>query len=260
MDVIIKLKDFYEKFKGEKGFIGKTEAGENIPYFKLGNGSPTIIVVGGVHAREYITTYLVMELIKEGLACNYGTAYFVPMLNIDGVKICLNGNDLYKANGNMVDLNVNFDAMFGQGIKNLSYKHFENYVGPFPFSESETRALRDFTLRVAPDMTISYHSKGEEIYYNFFQGEKRLRRDLSLAKVVEKNTGYKIKTTYGSVGGYKDWCIYKLFIPSLTVEVGNDALSHPVKKECLTDIYEKNRGTVTLLLKKIKELKESNEY
>ena len=43
-------------------------------------------------------------------------------------------------------------------------------------------------------------------------------------------TGYPHKIIYGSAGGYKDWCLQKLQIPSYTVECGSDKLKHPIKK------------------------------
>ena len=68
------------------------------------------------------------------------------MVNIDGVEIAINNKPLYKANANGVDLNVNFDAKWGSGESNLTTINDENYIGKHPFSESETKALRDFTL------------------------------------------------------------------------------------------------------------------
>ena len=62
-----------------------------------------------------------------------------------------------------------------------------------------------------------------------------------MAKEVSFVTGYPLVTATSSAGGYKDWCIEKLEIPSLTIEVGGDELSHPIGKEHLDKIYEKNK-------------------
>jgi len=51
----------------------------------------------------------------------------------------------------------------------------------------------------------------------------------------------------GSVGGYKDWCIQRFGIPSFTVEVGKDVLTHPLREDALADILAKNEKTVFLL-------------
>ena len=91
-------------------------------------------------------------------------------------------------------------------------------------------------------MTISYHSKGEEIYFNFFQNKCRLERDEKIAKKFSESTGYLIKNVENvSSGGYKDWCVKKLKIPSLTIELGSDELSHPIKLDKLEEIYQKHK-------------------
>ena len=246
MDIIEKINDYYSRFSGEKGIIGKSLLGENIYYFKVKKTSyPKIIVQYSIHAREYVTSYLALRQMEDFIKFSkFGLVYFVPMLNPDGVKICLNGKKEYKSNGRGVDLNVNFDAKWGRGVTNKKIAGDSDYIGKYPFSEPESRALRDFTLKVKPDFTISYHSKGEEIYYSFSQTGKRLERDYQLALQVESVTGYKIKETPGSCGGYKDWCIDKLKIPSITIEVGSDDKVHPLGEMDANDIYIKNRGLI----------------
>lgn len=250
MDVLDKLDFFYKRFAGEKGCIGKTLLGEEIKYFCVEKTkSPTIIVQYAIHAREYITTLLALKQIKYFTRFGrLGRVYFIPAVNVDGIKISLKAMPLYKANARGVDLNVNFDANWGTGRSNLKHAGSENYIGTKPFSEPETMALRNFTLLVKPDITLSYHCKGEEIYYQFFQTGKELKRDLLLAKSLAGVTGYKIKNTPFSAGGYKDWCIQKLKIPSFTIEVGNDALVHPLKEKALKEIYKKNKKVITTLM------------
>ncbi|MBE5756590.1 MAG: hypothetical protein E7342_02205 [Clostridiales bacterium] len=252
MDVIKELKIFYKRFKGEKGIIGYSTKKRPLYYFSIGGGEKKIIATYSIHAREYITTYLAMETIKYLSDKKLdGKIYFIPCVNPDGVKICIKGKPLYKANYRKVDLNVNFDADFGKGKSNLFYENDENYVGKHPFSEKETKALRDFTKLIRPNLTLSYHSKGEEIYYSFKQKGERLKKDFALAKEIALLTGYEIKETPFSSGGYKDWCIDKLSIPAFTIEVGNDNLTHPIKKESLPDIFNKNKEVLTRLLEKL---------
>ena len=66
-------------------------------------------------------------------------------------------------------------------------------------------------------------------------------RDERLANIISSCTGYKVKPTLNSAGGYKDWCIEKLKIPALTIEVGSDDLSHPIGKRHLRKIYRQNK-------------------
>lgn len=249
MNVLARLKVFYKKFKGQKQIIGKTSKGSNIYAFTVCKSDyPTVIMTYGIHAREYITTYLALKQIADFERYGErGKVIFLPAVNPDGIKISLTKNPLYKANARGVDLNVNFDARWGEGSQNVFVKGSQNYVGKFPFSENETRALRDLTLKVNPDITVSYHSKGEEIYWQFFQDEEREKRDYRYAKAVSDCTGYPLVTVLNSAGGYKDWCIEKLKIPALTIEVGSDNLSHPIKKEHLEEIYQRNKEVIFTL-------------
>lgn len=254
MNVIEELQSFYANFNGEKGVFGYSHLNKPLYFFKVYKSPiPKIICQYSIHAREFITTYLAIEQIKDFIKNGKkGTIYFLPMVNPDGVEICLNKDKTYKANVRGVDLNVNFDAKWGSGEKNVFFKDTQNYVGEFPFSEAETQALRDFTLKLKPNMTLSYHSKGEEIYYEFFQDKKSLIRDKKVARKVAHVTGYKIKSTPNSAGGYKDWCVQKLKIPALTVEVGNDNLSHPIEKEHISTIFKQNKKVLEVITERIK--------
>ena len=196
----------------------------------------------------YITTYLAIMQAEEFAAFGKkGTVFFLPAVNIDGIAEVIGGDTTYKANANMVDLNVNFDARWGEGAKNVRGKAPENYIGAYPFSESETAALRDFTLMVQPDLTLSYHSKGEEIYWEFFQDGRARERDFRIANAVSAVTGYPVKSAGKSAGGYKDWCVERLKIPALTIEVGSDNLSHPIGEEFAEEIFLKNRDVIKIL-------------
>lgn len=165
--------------------------------------------------------------------------------------LAINGNSdfsLWKANADGVDLNVNFDARWGEGRENGFYKSSQNYIGKYPFSARETRALANFTKRIKPCATISYHLKGEEIYWEFGQTSHRRYRDKRYAEAIAKYTGYKAVTPQGSVGGYKDWCIQELKIPSFTIEVGNDKFPHPFPYDQFSVIFEQNKDLPRRLL------------
>ena len=155
-----------------------------------------------------------------------------------------NNFPLWKANIRGVDLNVNFDAHWATGKQNVFKRGRENFVGAVPESEPETKALVHFTKAIRPHMTISYHSKGEVIYYKFFQTGKFLKRDKQIAKAIATITGYRLASGKGSAGGYKDWCVEKLNIPALTIEVGTDTLSHPIEKEYLDMIARQNQSVL----------------
>ena len=145
-----------------------------------------------------------------------------------------------------MDLNCNFDADWGTGKLNTRNRGSENCIGDKPFSESETSALARFTMRVKPFVTLSFHTKGGEVYWEFNgNGDERG------ANIIAGYTGYTAKKITGSAGGYKDWCIQKLNIPAYTVECGSDDLVHPIEsliriKECfgLLKHFTENYGKI----------------
>ena len=254
----------------EKIEIGRTTLNRPIYAFEIGCGYPKIIVQYAIHAREYITYYLAnlhaIHLLKT-LRQGYGTIYIIPVVNIDGVALCIDGVDtaknfadsllemnngsdfsLWKANIKGVDLNVNFPAKWGTGAKNTKKAGAQNFIGVSPASESETEALMNFTNLIKPNLTLSYHSKGEVLYYDFYQSILNKIRDKKIAKIVSKSTGYKIMPSGKSAGGYKDWCIMQ-GIPAITIEVGRDEWTHPIKFDKLPQIYEKNKNVYNDLLK-----------
>lgn len=83
--------------------IGTTQDGRNIYRIVIGNrqAAKKILVIGSIHAREYITTPLVMRQVQEMLDRRGGgdnvldnvCIHYVPMLNPDGVAISQYGVD-----------------------------------------------------------------------------------------------------------------------------------------------------------------------
>ncbi len=269
MDIYERVTRFYEGVKTEKAKLGQTYFGRTVYAMKAGSGRPTGIASYAIHGREYITARLAFAQYERGV--KRGSCWFVPLVNPDGALLSerglstapseererlldMNGSDdffLWKANGRGVDLNVNFPARWGQGVKNVRIVGSENYIGSAPCSEMETRALMRFTLAARPDYTVSYHTKGEEIYWRFYQPPERAERDYSIGKILADKTGYPLREALGSVGGYKDWCIEKLKIPAFTVEVGKDCFPHPLGEDALSDIIEKNGGAIYALSEKL---------
>lgn len=218
-----------------------------------------------MHAREWITAKLVLEQIRRGVR---GGVWFIPLVNPDGALLSqcgissvegrrrremlvrINGGfdfSLWKANADGVDINVNFDANWGKGKGNLTDPAPQGYIGPCAFSSEEAQALKSFTLAVRPDFTVSYHTKGEVIYWRFGQNALRCLRDRRLARILQRSTGYPLGEAPCSAGGYKDWCIQKLRIPAFTVEVGSDRLAHPLGESALKDIVSRNGDSIRKL-------------
>lgn len=253
--------NYLSRYGIETGAIGASRFGRLIPYVRAGEGKDKIIVTAAIHAREHVSALFAIKqlykIVAEEPECSI---YFVPMLNPDGNVLIekgaeafkgekefllgLNGGksdfSLWKANAAGVDLNTNFDAQWGKGAQNKTAPSSENYIGKCPFSEPETRAIAEFTRKLKPCLTLSYHAKGREIYYEFGQEGAALVRDRKVAEYASELTGYAIiEGTRGSAGGYKDWCISELGIPSLTVELADDALKHPLSDSCINEDFNR---------------------
>ncbi len=264
MDIYQEITNFYHTVEKEKRIIGRTLFGRNLYAIKIGRGNPIGVAQYAIHGREFITARLAVAHYEKGL--KKGSCWLLPLMNPDGCLLSEKGIStvenradkerllllnkgnldfsLWKANGRGVDLNVNFDAKWGEGIKNLRKAGEENYIGEAPFSEPETRALKEFTEEIKPDYTVSYHTKGEEIYWYFSQSTHTCPLHFALAQTIAYSTGYEIAQVKGSVGGYKDWCIHKWGIPSFTIEAGKDKFSHPLGEEAFEDILKKNENVL----------------
>lgn len=255
--------------------IGKSLFGQEIYATHTGSyNGKQLIVQGAIHAREWITARLVTELARYYYTrTEVGGIYFIPIMNPDGVRLVLDGPDFvrcqstrdfligingspdfsqYKADGNGVDLNTNFDARWGTGAQNVFCPAAESFVGYYPDSEREVNDLIRFTLKNNPAATISYHTKGQVIYYGFEgQSEASLLRDKRIADLLAESTGYAAIKTANSSGGYKDWCIEKLGIPAFTIETGADYLAHPIGEEHLAEMFEENKDVPRIVLNNV---------
>ncbi len=254
------------------GSIGRTITGAHILCFHLGpTDGAQMIVQGGMHAREWITSLLVTRqaftLRREKLPLGI---YFLPMTNPDGCTLAQTGADvfpeharrlitinggedfsLWKANLRGVDINCNFDAKWGSGRGNLTTPAPASYIGERPESEAETQALARLTRRIRPVMTVSYHALGREIYYEFGQTGEALARDRELGEMAAAYLGYTlVDGDLGSAGGYKDYCV-GLGISALTIEIVGGDRTHPLSEPDLAQ-EEKNLWLPMILAEALK--------
>ncbi|MCP4606669.1 MAG: hypothetical protein GY847_40205 [Proteobacteria bacterium] len=116
------------------------------------SAEPEIRIVGGIHGNECMSVELVLETI-EVLVNGYGDnafasdlidraeLVFVPMINPDGHE----AETATRENANDIDLNRNF-----------SFAWIDE--GDAPFSEPETRAIRDLSQNMSFVLGITYHT------------------------------------------------------------------------------------------------------
>ena len=247
--------------------LGYTNFGRKILAVErnLNKDFATAIFVGGMHAREYITTDLLCRFLDEKVFDEIDSfnVSLILMANPDGVELVKHGIEsvpdssrkkvleinrnscdfsMWKANGIGEDINNNFDANFGTNVHSKKPSS-SGFAGEFAESVIESRLIANYTRRKRPFFTVSYHAMGEEFYFNFFQDKSRLMRDRVIASRFARSTGYAVRNVEkSSSGGYKDWCVQKLKIPSLTIEIGSDSLLHPIDEKHLDDIYSLHKA------------------
>ncbi|HOK82016.1 MAG: hypothetical protein GX095_06265 [Clostridiales bacterium] len=270
--------DYLEKCRGCGAFVktvGYTVCGREIKMLTKGVGEAKALIVGGVHAREHITTDLLFALAAE-----YDGKYavdIIPALNIDGIllakfginsiplklserKLLIMANNgsydfsQWKANIRGVDINNNFDAGWGEGAGNVFSPAPAGYVGSAPHSEPETRAAVTLMDSLKYSLVIAYHSKGEEIYWGF--RDKNPHKEE--ARRISEALGYPLKETPESAGGLKDYWIQKTGRLGLTIEVGEDRFPHPYPENELPALIEKHKGILKLFGETAEELCEKN--
>lgn len=223
----------------EMKVIGTSVNGKNIYDFAIGNpdAESSVLVVGTLHAREYICATVLMREIEFYLS-NYNQSidgikpsevlqttqiHYIVMANPDGVAISQSKNARWKANARGVDLNRNFPARkFVVGGK----KGAEGYSGKKALSEPESRAVASLTRHLQKEQNlqgvVNYHAMGQIIYGSC--SAKGIYKDTkTMYRIAKQETGYKdaYESSGKSSGGqYREYVMYMLGIPSVTIEVG----------------------------------------
>ena len=237
------------------GSIGKSEEERDIPVLLLGdpNANKQVILQGAMHAREHFTAWLLMAIadnaLTAGKLADKSICYhIIPMSNPDGVALSqsqvLNSAQeaiyqqdlaygyttadkssyamLWKSNALGIDLNRNFPSGWENSLEHTAPSS-SHYRGESPLCAAESKALADYTNSHNFDATLSFHSSGSVLYYQYGSNQSVNNRSYSLALAVQSSTGYTpVGSNDGTSGaGYKDWAIDALGIPSLTVEIGS---------------------------------------
>lgn len=207
------------------------------------------------HTR--LVTYNVEKMLERV------TLHVVPMVNPDGVDIVLHGVDResqdyaklvswnrsedfskrWQSNYHGVDLNHNYDAGF-ELSKKAEYEYgilgpsYTRYVGEFPESEPETKAVCDYVRKNDFSLVLAYHSQGEVIYYDY--NGYVPEHGYEIGKQLSLSSGYLLDKTAGiaSYGGFKDWFIQTYQRPGYTIEVGHGV--NPLGIYQFEEIYQKN--------------------
>jgi len=152
---------------------------------------PVSLIIAHIHAEEVAGMEATIKLMQKLVTNqdpyrtirNQTQTYIIPTMNPDGLEVLSLGLDRYwRKNGYIppelhldscvvvqgmgedscgVDLNRNFDInwIFGDTLfVRENVEPFDYYRGPAPFSEPESRAVRDFAMQIKPTVSIVWHS------------------------------------------------------------------------------------------------------
>ncbi len=238
--------------------IGKTWEERDIICVTLSDGmadadeKPALFYTGTIHAREWIGIELALAYARYVIEnidydpqlrtlLRRATFYMVPCANPDGFEYSRNHFSFWRKNRRQnadgsygVDLNRNFSVGFTPNKNTTS----NVYSGPEPFSEPETRALRDFVL-AHPNITIAldYHSQGNVFFpaHNFIHEDAIDATDLNvlsanMAEEIRKVSGREYGVHMGKppthlISGSGREFYYSTGALALVVEVGSRNIS-----------------------------------
>ena len=194
---------------------------------------PLVWMVCGVHAREWTVPYTCLHFLQKLNTIFQSTEAspedhilsalrykFILVANPDGYIYSMSGDRMARKNRHLgycssnegVDLNRNFPVGFQKHDDFCS----NTYAGPEPFSEPESRAIRDSVAGDVPWLFLSVHGNAQvwTSPYAYKMGSASLADTPDLKYLVEKiqnkfGTSYRSGSSYqifNSVGGtLQDW-------------------------------------------------------
>lgn len=235
--------------------IGVTHQGRPIWAYRIWNPiipqpRHCVMLLGGIHAREWVSPSVCMYLFNETIRRSRLFAFWrfvtiqvelsvIPVMNPDGYIYSWNQDRFWRKNRRFngggsygVDLNRNFETGFG-GEGSSGNPDSDVYRGPSAFSEPETAAVRDyFNSRPTPAGMIDYHSYSQLVLWPWGYTRNRppdrtmletiaiAYRD-AVASVHGKNytQGQTSRTLYTASGVSNDY-FYNLYrFPAYAIEL-----------------------------------------
>lgn len=213
--------------------IGFSAGGRAIEVFSFGDGPNHVVFVGGIHGGfEWNTVLLAHEVI------DYFNAYrddippavtidIIPVANPDGLYLVTGSAGRFspaqvteptqpgRFNGRGVDLNRNWDCEWS-GTARWGGRSVD--PGSAPFSEPETRALRDYLRALAPRAVVFWHSMADLVAPGSCGGEDG--GSSLLAATYGEAAGYPVGpfTAYEVTGDASAWLAGQ-GVPAIIVEL-----------------------------------------
>lgn len=193
--------------------FGTSAAGRPITGYEIGTGDHCLVFTAGLHGNEKGGVSLLGRLVEHirhkpsSLAANK-KLMIIPLVNPDGYY---DRQDKLNANG--VNINRNFSTT--EWLRWQDEEDPETYAGEAPFTESESRAVRDAVASCNAALLIDFHSLGALV------SPETTPESLALAHWYAGRTGYTYFEEWAFAGHSARWFEESTDNPSLTVELTN---------------------------------------
>lgn len=233
---------------GRVAIAGRSVEGRAIHRLELGaGGGPTILLSALLHGTELVGSLALRELVRRvaaradadaAIVAERARVVVVPIANPDAhaenmTRLARGSIAFRRGNARGVDLNRNFDLVTDvrprHPFAGSTWPRSPHYAGPAPFSEPETRALRDVATAVRPDVSIGFHSFGDLLLHPWAWTARPHPREPEYAALgrafvsAQRRARYVAKSAHGfypTVGDLDDWLDATLGALAFTVEVG----------------------------------------
>ena len=225
--------------------IGQSAGGNNIVYYKFGNGAENILLAGGVHGgyewNSILLAYKAIDYFTENpdaIPDNI-SLYIIPNVNPDGLKKIIGKTGRFtiadvpnrprpeniagRYNDNNVDINRNFDCNWKADAAGPGGAIIEGIGGTKAFSEPESIVLRNFINAYKPKASVFYHSVGgfisagsADCSLNYYAPGIELANTYGQYEVIEAGNPF----TYEITGDITDW-MAKNSLTGINVELSS---------------------------------------
>ncbi len=263
---IVDLGDSWEKTQ--------KRADRDLLALKIGKGSgkPVVLFAACHHARELATPEMVLRM-AELLIGQYGVdpeitawvdtreIWLVPMVNPDGHALATRGDSQRKNTNDVsggkrrvgVDLNRNYATAWGT-VGDSPHPESDTFRGTAPFSEPETKAMRDLMTAKKPVFLLTFHSYSNMVLWPWDHKDASPLdpRLPAIGKEFGKLSGYVAQQgseLYLNGGDDVDWAFETLGTLSYTIEVGSrsDGFDPPYSR--VDRFWNENRPMMLYALK-----------
>ncbi|CEJ94584.1 hypothetical protein VHEMI10104 [[Torrubiella] hemipterigena] len=177
--------------------VGESYEGREIPALRVGfarsnerGPRKTLVVMGGLHAREWISTttvnYVAWSFItsfnKEPMITKFLYNFevlFIPVMNPDGVKYSWDVDRLWRKSRQHTNfrfcrgLDLDHAFGFGWGSSSVSDPCSESYGGEEPFQAAEAASIADWARNEVANNNVKFvgvldlHSYSQQILYPY---------------------------------------------------------------------------------------------